>query len=198
MYKSFRKVFQFKITLLDIEPEIWRQIQVPENYSFWDLHVALQDSMGWCDYHLHEFQIQQAGVNFRIGIPIDDEFFNDESLEAGWEIMVSEYFCEKGDSAHYVYDFGDHWRHHLELEGILSRSKNTRYPKCVGGERACPPEDCGSVPGYEELLEIIADPQHEEFYNTVEWLNGHVKKYWPYQPDYFDPKKVKFDDPHER
>jgi len=59
MKKKFDQVYQFKITLEGIRPPIWRRIQVPETYTFWDFHVAIQDVMGWLDYHLHEFEIQK-------------------------------------------------------------------------------------------------------------------------------------------
>nr|MDQ2695392.1 plasmid pRiA4b ORF-3 family protein [Pseudomonadota bacterium] len=72
------------------------------------------------------------------------------------------------------------------------------YPRCLAGERACPPEDCGGVPGYYQLLEILADPSHDEYAGMVEWLKGHVKKYFPYHADKFDPRRVKFDNPKTR
>ena len=188
---------QFKITLHDIEPKIWRRIVVPDNYTFWDLHVALQDAMGWLDYHLHEFLLPSHGATIKIGIP-DDSFEYDEGLLAGWEIDIVEYFNAKGDAAEYVYDYGDHWRHHLILEDILPMSTSASYPQCIGGERACPPEDCGGWPGYEDFLEILADKKHEEYEMTVGWLKGHAKNYWPYLPDEFDSSEVDFHDPQKR
>ena len=76
MRKRFNKVYQFKISLKGIRPPIWRRIQVPETYTFWDLHVAIQDSMGWLDCHLHEFEIidPSTGMKVEIGIPIEDDF----------------------------------------------------------------------------------------------------------------------------
>ena len=87
------------------------------------------------------------------------------------------------------YDFGDCWRHEILLEGILLREKGCKYPQCIGGARACPPEDCGSVSGYYDLLEIIADTEHEEYEDTVRWLGR------PYMPEHFDPNDVKFTRP---
>ena len=99
-------VYQFRIDLLGIEPPIWRRIEVPSNYSFWDLHVAMQDSMGWLDYHLHLFSLlpPRKRKPVLIGIP-DDEYEN--SALPGWEIPVTQYFKEPGDEAKYDYDFGD-------------------------------------------------------------------------------------------
>jgi hypothetical protein len=98
----------------------------------------------------------------------------------------------------YEYDFGDGWEHEVLLEGILLKEKDVNYPWCMAGERACPPEDCGGVPGYDQLLETLADPAHEEYQQTIEWLKGHLKNYHPYHPDAFEPGKVHFDKPKKR
>src|SRR5271169_5630758 len=116
-------VFQFKISLRDVEPEIWRRIVVPANYSFWDLHVAIQDSMGWLDYHLHSFGVKNPanGVVEEIGIP-DDDWIDDEVVFLpGWEIPIANYFQKPGDNATYEYDFGDAWEHEIILEMIGER-----------------------------------------------------------------------------
>lgn len=193
-------VLQFKITLLEILPPIWRRVQVPTGYTFWDLHVAIQDAMGWLDYHLHAFQFRGPGrKSVEIGIP--DEMYDgpgDLVVLPGWEIALTEYFKEPGDAAVYQYDFGDDWQHELLLEGILLKEKGEKYPRCVAGERACPPEDCGSVPGYYRLLEILNDPSNDEYEDMTDWLKGHAKSYHPYNPDTFDRQSVKFDNPKTR
>jgi hypothetical protein len=193
-----RLIYQFKITLKEIYPPIWRRIQVPANYSFWDLHVAIQDAMGWLDYHLHAFRIRQKYKSRMIEIGIPDDEFDEVVFLPGWEIPVREYFTEPGDTAEYEYDFGDGWEHEVLLEGILLKEKGTKYPRCIAGERACPPEDCGSVPGYYHLLGIIRDPTHEEYKETIAWLKGHAKSYYPYEPEEFHPDNVHFDNPKRR
>lgn len=197
MSKKASRVMRFRITLNEIEPPIWRIIDVPETYSFWDLHVAIQDSMGWLDYHLHSFNpLRRRGrIYSKVGIP-DDEF--DDGRVAGWEVPVSNYFMEVGDTLEYEYDFGDGWCHEVILVGILLKDPTLKYPVCVDGRRACPPEDCGGIGGYEELLEVLADSSHEEYEGMVEWLKGHAKNYWPYKPDEFEPESVKFDNPKRR
>jgi ssDNA-binding Zn-finger/Zn-ribbon topoisomerase 1 len=183
-------VYQFKVTLLGINPPIWRQIQVPASYSFWDLHVAIQDAMGWLDYHLHEFQVKGRGhKQLTIGLPVDEDA---RGILAGWEVPLSRYFAEPGDSAEYRYDFGDSWRHTVLLDGILFADHTVKYPVCVAGARACPPEDCGGVSGYENTLKILASPDHEEYEETNYWLQNHAKNYFPYRPEQFDPHEVKF------
>lgn len=188
------KVFQFKITLLNTHPQIWRRILVPARYSFWDLHVAIQDAMGWLDYHLHVFQMQDkhSNSNTQIGIPNDDRFEDDEEILPGWQIPIADYFDDVGVRSLYEYDYGDSWIHQVVLEGILLKEKGQKYPGCIAGARACPPEDCGGIPGFQDLLKIIANPKHEEYDETMTWLGGQ------YDPAEFNPKKVKFDNPRKR
>ncbi len=193
-----RKIaYQFKIELLGTEPLIWRQIEVPSTYSFWDLHVAIQDAMGWLDCHLHGFRLLPAGKKKPVLIGIANDDFEDNTL-AGWEVPLKQYFCEPGDEAGYEYDFGDGWDHRIVLEGMHLQQEKTKYPRCVQGERACPPEDCGGIPGYYNLLEILGDPTHEEHEDMKNWLGNHAKNYLPDNLDYFDPKKVRFLDPKKR
>ncbi len=94
------QVYQFKLALIGVEPPIWRRIQVPETYSFWDLHVALQDAMGWLDYHLHVFRVARPGAVEveHIGIPDDDPFEGEKPTLPGWEIPISRYFARAGTS----------------------------------------------------------------------------------------------------
>ena len=187
--KRFKHVFEFRISLKRIKPPIWRRIQVPEIYSFWDLHVAIQDSMGWLDCHLHRFQIKNptVGVKEVIGIPIDEGFEDEEPDEPGWELKIAPYFTFENPKADYLYDFGDGWEHSIRLERILPRDKKGAYPKCVGGKRACPPEDCGGVWAYEEI--INGEAKDEE--------SG--EPYYPdFDPERFDPNQVIFDDPDKR
>jgi len=191
MKKNFNQVYQFKIALRDSKPTVWRRIQVPETYTFWDLHVAIQDVFGWSDYHLHEFEIidPTSKRKVRIGIPEND--FDREVLPV-WKHRIADYFSMDNKKSDYTYDFGDNWEHKIELERILPREKRVKYPVCVKGKRACPPEDCGGVWGYEELLEAIKDPKHEQHEEMLEWIGGE------FDPEHFDVKEVYFDDPDKR
>jgi hypothetical protein len=180
------KIYQFKIILQDTNPSVWRVIQVPENYSFWDLHVAIQDAMGWSDCHLHDFILKNPadGREAHIGIPDEDgEFGSDRELLTDWEQNISEWFTLENNQADYTYDFGDGWEHTVILEKILPRAAGVKYPICVYGERACPPEDCGSYAGYES----ICAGTHE-----------YQKEYKYYDPEYFDPEEIDFVNPKER
>jgi hypothetical protein len=191
-------VLQFRIELIEIEPTIWRRIQVPSKYTFWDLHVAVQDSMGWLDYHLHRFHVKMPHKKkaMEIGIPSDD--FDDVDFLPGWEIEITDYFTEPGKSAFYEYDFGDGWDHNILLEAILLKEDGVSYPRCIAGERACPPEDCGGVSGYYDLIKILKNPKHREYSDYIDWLEGHAKNYHPYDPDHFSPEDVEFWDPKKR
>ena len=192
MAKPVRQVMQFNMTLLEIEPPIWRRIQVPRRYSFWDLHVAIQDAMGWLDCHLHEYIVTdpKSGAELSIGIPVDD--VDPGQIQAGWQYAIADFFTQPGDTARYHYDFGDDWRHLIRLEGILLAEKGKRYPVCLDGARQCPPEDCGGVWGYMEFLAAIRDPTHEEHDSMLEWIGG------TFDPEAFDATRVRFDNPKKR
>ena len=190
--KKSEMVYQFKVTLKDIKPPIWRRIQVPGTYSFWDLHVAIQDAMGWTDTHLHHFAMLNP-ITCRpeeIGIP--DTEFNEADIKPGWEKKIAKYFLKTNAKAEYVYDYGDNWRHAVELEKIVLAEAGAQYPVCIKGARACPVEDCGGPEGYNRFLEIIMDPTHEDYQEMLDWAGGE------YRPEEFDPEGVVFDDPEER
>lgn len=186
-----RKIFRFEVRLRDIEPSIWRMIEVPASATFWALHVAIQDAMGWLDYHLHEFSISQPGTASPVKIGIPDDEFRTETLPS-WGEDVASYFRAPGDRAMYWYDFGDDWRHDLVLAAIEPRVTGTKYPRCIAGERACPPEDCGGPPGYFELLHALADPNHPEREELLQWLGADGPRGRPYDPEAFDPARVRF------
>lgn len=194
MRKKCGGVYQFRIALKGIEPPVWRRIQLPETYSFWDLHVAIQDSMGWQDYHLHEFEMVRPGTKkkARIGIPDEEDAMFGGRVLAGWNQKVSDWFSSDNPVAQYKYDFGDGWVHEVGLEKIFEREEGVRYPACVDGKRACPPEDCGGVHGYCNLLRSLNDtddPQHD---NLKEWVGGS------FDPDAFNASRIQFDDPDKR
>jgi hypothetical protein len=183
--------YQFLIVLPDTDPLVWRRIQVPATYSFWDLHVAIQDSMGWLDYHLHEFQVvTEAGRLKRIGIP-DDEMPDERPCVAGWRVPISRYLSGASGPVRYLYDFGDGWRHALEFEGYVPGNAE-RGPQCVSGAGRCPPEDVGGTHGYREFLRTIRDRRHPERADMLRWAGGE------FDPHQFDCHAVRFDDPRER
>lgn len=193
MKKKFNQVYQFKITLKGIKPPIWRRIQVPDTYTFWDLHVAIQDAMGWLDYHLHSFEMvnPSTGMRVEIGIPDEDFEWGRETLPE-WEQKITDWFSMENKLANYTYDFGDDWEHKIQLEKILPSDIKVNYPICVKGKRACPPEDCGGIWGYADFLEIIKNPGHEKHDELLEWVGGE------FDPEHFDVQEIIFSDPDER
>ncbi|MCF8316913.1 MAG: plasmid pRiA4b ORF-3 family protein [Ignavibacteriales bacterium] len=194
MSKKITEVYQFKITLTGSKPSIWRRILVPSNYSFWDLHVAIQDSMGWLDCHLHSFSIKDpiTKIEVEIGIPNEEYDAFGRNILADHKIKISKYFNESNLSARYEYDFGDSWIHTVKFEKILQAAVDEKYPKCIAGQLACPPEDCGGIGGYYNLLSVLSGPKNEEYNEMIEWLGGE------FNPEIFDPKSVSFDNPKER
>jgi hypothetical protein len=183
-------VLRFRIELQENSPPIWRRIEVPGNYSFWDLHVAIQDAMGWTDTHLHVFEIDDGKQDaVCIGIPDPDDL---QDHVAGWRRKLTRYFKKPGDQVIYEYDFGDSWRHSVLLEAILLPEPGVNYPRCIDGARNCPPEDCGGPWGYEDFLAAISDPDHEEHDEHLAWCGGS------FDPEKFEPQKVRFDDPRQR
>ena len=175
-----KRLYQFKVTLLEIEPLIWRRIQI-KDCSVDKLHECIQTAMGWTNSHLHRFEILgivHGDPELLCGNP--DCFVGTNSLET----MVSEIVPQSGVRFHfsYEYDFGDRWQHEVLFEGCLSANQGVRYPLCLEGERACPPEDVGGVSGYEGFLEVIADPSHAEHEEWIKWVGGD------YDPTRFDPK----------
>jgi len=185
-------IHQFKMTLLDTQPEIWRRIQVPEAYTFWELHVAIQSAMGWEDYHLHMFRIGKHSEIIINGDPMDSEVGEDEQTFNGWEAKVARFLKTPEDVVLYEYDMGDGWLHEVLLEGVFLKEKGVRYPRCIAGERACPPEDCGGTLGFKRLLETLASPRNPEYRELLDWLG---KKY---KPEKFDLEAVKFTNPKTR
>ena len=187
-------VFQFKVELLEISPAIWRRILVPSDYNFWDLHVAIQDSMGWSDYHLHHFEIRGKSKRKErhIGIPDFDRLDDLQEVYPGWEIPVFVYFNDLGVEAKYIYDYGDWWEHSVKLEGYIYREKGIKYPICIDGARACPPEDCGGVSGYLNVIEVLSDPENDDYQDMKMWAGED------WDPENFNKNNVSFDNPYKR
>lgn len=172
------RILQLKISLKGITPPIWRRVLVEDSIKFNKLHTIIQGAMGWGNYHLYEFDAS----GLRISEPSEDDY---EKIVDSKKIKLSELLKTEKQKIKYTYDFGDDWEHLIVLEKILEKEGSKKYPACIDGKRACPPEDCGGVWGYEELLEIRKDKKHPEYKEKiVDWLGED------FDPEYFDIKET--------
>ena len=162
-------IYQLKIVLRDIEPPIFRILQIKGNASLGKLHDYIQGVMGWDDCHLHEFNIngQRYRAEEQMYEDIDEPDCHDER-----EYRINK-LLKEGDSFQYIYDYGDYWEHEITVEKIIPPEDDVYYPICSYGKRACPPEDCGGPWGYNEFLEILKDPKHEEYEHYSDWVGEH-------------------------
>lgn len=176
------QLYQFKITLLDVEPPVWRRIQVRDG-TLDQLHEQIQTAMGWTNSHLHQFEINGT----RYGDPelLDDGFEDFECVDST-RTLISDILAGTGKrfAFQYEYDFGDGWEHEVLFEGNPPTDPKGKYPLCLEGERACPPEDCGGSWGYGDFLEAIRNPKHEEHASMLEWIGGS------FDPEAFDAKQA--------
>ena len=170
-------VYQLKVTLRDSKPPIWRRIQVTSDTRLSILHRVLQVVMGWEGAHLHQFMAH--GMYY--GTPHPDFGFEVKNEQ---QVPLQQVVSRPKDKLMYEYDFGDSWEHELLVEKILPLEAGKRYPLCLTGKRACPPEDCGGVWGYASLLEAIRDPAHPEHEEMVDWVGGE------FDPEAFDLDEV--------
>jgi hypothetical protein len=157
-----------RIDLLDSDPPIWREVEVPTSMTLKQLHAVIQAAMDWENSHLWEFEIARE----RIG-----------SGRAA-KLRLHELLRPRKTKFTYTYDFGDCWEHLLTLTRPRAAEHGANYPRYVGGEHAAPPEDCGGIPGFYARLEALADPNHPDHEEVKEWLGG-------YDPETFDESSIK-------
>jgi uncharacterized protein len=192
-------VYDVRVTLLGAEPPVWRLVRVPADAQLSLVHSVLQLAMGWEDYHLHEFV---GADRKRYGV-VDDEYIDVEVLDEQ-QYPLSALLGEPGDRCLYVYDFGDDWVHELKLESVSEPGPGDEPIWCLDGAGACPPEDCGGVPGYAALLESLRDRTDGEHADAVELLgeefdpeafdcadfNDQVRDMYQEEPDMLAPEAV--------
>jgi Plasmid pRiA4b ORF-3-like protein len=175
-------IYQIKISLIGAKPPIWRTVLVASDLGLAAFHDVIQVAMGWTDSHLHQFIANKKFYS----IPDPVENF-DLEIEDESQYKLSQLLTKEKDSLIYEYDFGDSWEHKILLEKILLYDSNITLPVCIKGKRACPPEDCGGIWGYEELFETISDPKHPEYESMLEWLGGE------FDPEEFDLEDINDD-----
>jgi hypothetical protein len=186
-----KSVLQFKIILEDTHPVVWRRIQILASASLWDLHIAIQNAMGWTNSHLHDFVITALKTNKVEYFGIPDPEMDRVQVLPDWEYPVLLYVQPEDYRIRYRYDFGDDWQHELIFEGIYA-GHLSKYPICVAGDAACPPEDVGGTEGYRRFIDAIQDPRHEAHQDLLSWVGGKF--------DFrtFNLRMVKFENPKMR
>jgi Plasmid pRiA4b ORF-3-like protein len=158
---STAQIYQLKIQLKGSKPPIWRRIQVSGRITLAELHPVILASMGWYGGHMYAFWVGES----QYGDP-DPELF---LLDAG-KLTLAGAVRKAGPRLSYDYDFGDDWEHSVAVEKTLPAESGVVYPCCLAGRRACPPEDCGGIDGFYELLDALADPAHPE----REWAQERI------------------------
>ncbi len=164
---SFNEIATLRIELVGSEPLIWREVEVPTSVTLKVLHHIVQAAMGWFDDHLWELTV--AGRRY--------------GPSAAGKARLRDVLRPSKTRIDYLYDFGDSWEHRLTLTRIRAGDPGLSYPRYVAGERNAPPEDCGGLPGFYELLDAVRDPAHPEHDHATEWLDD-------YDPDTIDEEPI--------
>jgi hypothetical protein len=173
-----RNYYQVKITIRDIEPDIWRRLLVPSGITFHKFHKIIQAAFDWQDYHLYLFELP----DFLIKVP-DFDFPLHEVEKNPKSIKIDPVF-EEHRSMLYEYDYGDAWYHEIIVEDKVICTQEFHVPICLEGERHRPPEDVGGTGGYEDFLSVIGNPQNIEYDEMLEWAEKDTggRKF---DPEYF-------------
>ena len=169
-----------RIELRDTDPLIWREVEVPTSITLKVLHDVIQAVMGWFDYHLWEFTVNKQ----RYGLPMDEDWGTEPRKEAA-KARLREVLKPRKTMIDYIYDFGDSWEHRLTVADVRIGDPEASYPRYVGGERNAPPEDCGGIPGFYDMLDALADPDHPNHADATEWADD-------YDPDTIDELPIKY------
>jgi hypothetical protein len=154
-------IYQIKVGLRDARPPIWRRLLLPADMSLAGLHDVIQVAFGWHGGHMHVFETLYGDFGCA-----DRELGH----RAEAPVTLEQVAAQVKDKIRYTYDFGDDWAHEIVVEKVLDRDPELSYPRCTGGRRAAPPDDCGGIWGYQELVEVLADPKHPEHEERLEWL----------------------------
>jgi hypothetical protein len=173
-------MYQIKVTLLDSDPPIWRRLRVPGDFSLARLDLVIQSAMGWTNSHAHMF----AAGAVLYGDPDQDW---DDKVQDERKVRLATIAKAPGATLIYEYDMGDSWRHEVTVEEVAA-TVGAGVPLCLAGERACPPEDCGGIDGYYDMLERLRDPASDDYEETRAWIEDATGG--PFDPNAFDLKAV--------
>jgi hypothetical protein len=171
--------YQLKVTLMETDPPVWRRLIVPGDTTLARLDRIIQAAMGWANSHLHTFTV--GGVLYAEPSPEWEVDVRDER-----RVRLADIAREEGEAFVYEYDLGDSWRHQVLVEEVIVETGEAHGPRCLGGERACPPEDSGGVGGYYDMLATLRDPDDDEYEGTRTWVESMTGG--PFDPEAFDRK----------
>lgn len=171
--------YQIRIELNGSQPKIWRRLLVPPDVTLSDLHKILQTAMGWTNSHLHQFIKNQ---DFYVPPAPGGELWDDSGIDYTG-MTLNEFLVKKNETIEYEYDFGDGWNHEITLEKMVGKTDGN-LPVCIDGAMAGPPEDCGGIWGFEDFKEIMKNPKHPEYEDSLEWYGRE------FDPEAFDIDKV--------
>ncbi len=177
---TINEIATVRIELQDTDPPIWREVEVPTSITLKMLHDVIQAVMGWFDHHLWEFTVDKQ----RYGLPIDEDWGTEPRKEAA-KVRLRDILKPRKTIIDYLYDFGDSWEHRLTVTDVRTGDPEVSYPRYVGGNRNAPPEDCGGIPGFYDMLEALADPDHPNHADATEWADG-------YDPDTIDELPIQY------
>jgi hypothetical protein len=177
-----KQIIQMRISLDYIEPEIWRRFIVDSSFTLDKLHQVIQIVMGWTNTHLYSFEIDK--VNYDLPDPDDEELFDSigkgPKRENSKKVKLQNLNLRPRQKFHYTYDFGDNWEHTVLVENIYEATDEVLIPFCIAGKRNCPLEDCGSFPGYEQILKVLKKAETEDDKELLAWVGEE------YDPEFFD------------
>ncbi len=164
------RVLALRLRLAEVDPAIWRRIEVPDDWTLLKLHDAIQVLMGWYDYHPWRFETK--GVKYALPDPDGASSRVRVRPKDPGRTTLSGVLKRPRDRIRYTYDFGDNWVIDVVLEAVLTPEAGVQYPRCVDGERAGPPEDVGGAAAFQEFLEALADRYHERHEEFKDWIGG--------------------------
>jgi hypothetical protein len=208
-------VYQLKVTLQDSKPPIWRRLLVPGQFTLEEVHAVIQVCLGWENAHLHQFLLGDhdnavwlSHLSFELGSStIRDRKAIDQKLaDLGFDttrlspkqldqsnvldeadFRLHEVVSREGATLLYEYDFGDSWEHEILVEKITAPEPDIKYPTCIDGARNSPPEDCGGIDGYADLLDALSDPKRDDHQEALDWVGDD------FDPEHFDLDEINED-----
>lgn len=178
---SLNEIATLRIELIDTDPPIWRQLEVPTSITLKVLHDVVQAAMIWDDQHLWELRLGEQ----RYGRPMPGDDWGGPPTIKAESVRLREILKPRKIVLDYTYDFGDSWEHRLTFTDVRLGDPDVEYPRLIAGERAAPPEDCGGLPGFYNALDVLADPQHADHAEMTEWFGD-------YDPEDMDEEIVGF------